>query len=132
MGKKPLSWKPRYDRKRLIYCAPACGGDCKTADHDRAKLIGEALAIRLGAGWKPHLNHNLGWHASVISPCGRIKLHPAILPNGTVKEYTAFLGEPGSGGRWVQDGSSPELAIAKVIRVAKADLVRMGAVLKGL
>lgn len=59
-----LSWKPI--RKGGIYCAPACGGGCKWDAYQKARRDAAALAKKLGPGWKPRLNENLGWHWSVF------------------------------------------------------------------
>lgn len=122
---KPLSWTAK--RAGPIYCAPACGFRCTWAAYQQAKRDAQALAIRLGKGWTPHVSENMGWFYSAISPCGRLKVHPCIY-RGKVTEYVAFLGEADAGGgRWAEHGRTPEAAIKNVIRVATASLKAIGA-----
>lgn len=72
---------------------------------------------------------NLGWHWNVISPCRRIKVHP-FNDRGP---YNAFLGAPGEpGGYWAEDARTPEAAVRKVVKVAKAWLARFSAYVEGL
>ncbi len=129
---KALSWRARHYVKDHVgrYCAPACGFHCKVEDYVKAEQRAKTLARRLGKGWTPDVWENLGWHYAVISPCGRIKVHPSISGGDA---SLAFLGERGSsGGRWSQHGATPEKAIANVIRSAKAELRKIGATLEGL
>jgi hypothetical protein len=48
-----------------IYCAPACGGGCTKAAFQKATREASQVAKRLGEGWAPHLNENLGWYWTV-------------------------------------------------------------------
>lgn len=140
---KKLSWKAK--RKGTIYCAPACGGGCTWAAYRRARHRAKRLAKHMGKGWTIRVHENLGWHYNVVSPCGRIKLHEDWRrgkPNASAVDqlavlvpsrYTAFLGDPDSpGGRWVEDGDTPEEAIRNVVEEAQDDLARIGAAIAGL
>lgn len=116
------SWKPI--RRGEIYCSPGCGGNCRLEAHTLAIRNSKSLARKMGAGWKPRVWENLGWHHCVISPCRRIKIHPG---------FTAFLGEPDSGGgRWAERGKTAKKALRNVIKTAKADLATIGAQFKNL
>lgn len=119
---KTLSWKPV--RKGRLYCAPACGRGCTKQEHNRAIYQARKLRDRMGKRWRINIWENMGWHYRVISPCGRIYLHPG---------YIAFLGEPNAGGgRYTFQHSHPERAVLGVIETAKRDLATIGAILKGL
>lgn len=51
-----------------VYCSPACGGGrgiCDKSKYDAAQRDAEALAMRLGRGWKPYVYENLSWYWSV-------------------------------------------------------------------
>lgn len=128
---KTLSWKPK--RSGTVYCSPACGSNCTRKAFEEANAHAEMLCVRMGPGWTPRVWENMGWHWSVISPCKRIKIHPNIYwKTGKIESYTAFLGEPGSGGTWAEHGRTPHAAMRNVIRVGKADLAKMNAKLVGL
>ena len=58
-----LSWTPK--REGAVYCSPACGNGCKWVDYKLASHKASKLAGRLGAGWKPRVWENLGWHWEV-------------------------------------------------------------------
>lgn len=90
-----------------------------------------ATVRSLGSDWKPLLIHNLGWYASAVSRCGRLKVHVDTFPSKRTA-YTAFLGKPGPGGRWSEGGRTPGAAARKVIRAAKMDLAAIGALFKDL
>lgn len=137
-----LSWKAK--KKGDVYCAPACGRGCTVAEHKLAKSRAKTLAKRMGKGWKKRVWENMGWHYSVISPCGRVKVHVnwfnsgkkdavAKLADLVPYSYTAFLGEPGSsGGRWAEHGDTPEEAVNAVLAVAQTELSKIGAMIVGL
>lgn len=121
----PDDWVPVL--RGEIFCSPACGGRCTKAAHDLAMKNAIELAARLGAQWKPVVSENLGWHYKVISPCGRIKVHP-----GT-DGYTAFLSEPGCvGGRWAECGRTPAAAIMRTVEKARAEVAALQAIIEGL
>ncbi len=123
---KKSSSKPSCDRwtpilRGLIYCSPGCGYDCTKAEHDLAHLNARTLCRHMGAGWTPNVWENLGWHYSVISPCGRIKIHPSE-GKDPLGDACAYLNAPDSpGGRWVKHGTNPKAAVKNVIRVVKAE-----------
>lgn len=124
---KKLSWTPI--RRGATYCAPACGSGCTWKAYSGAVVQASELAERLGEGWTPDVSENMGWHYQVQSPCGRIRVSPIGREGG----YHAFLGEPdGVGGRWVEDGQTPEVAVAEVIAAARAELKELGAYLEGM
>lgn len=123
---KQLSW--RAIKRGDIYCAPACGYGCTHAAYLTAHAKADKLIERLGQGWTKRIHENLGWWYEVQSPCGRIRVS-----NNYGLGFTAFLGEVNdSGGRWAEQGKTPEKAIAAVIRVAKSELAKIGAHLNGL
>ena len=140
---KPLSWKPR--RRGDTYCAPACGHGCTWEERQQAKRNAKALARHMGRGWTTRVHENMGWHYTVISPCGRIKLHEYwrhVEPEAGVVDrlavlvpdhYAAFLGEPDSpGGKWAESGDTPEEALRSVVAGAKAKLAKIQASIAGL
>lgn len=125
---KKRDWKPR-NRAGGIYCAPACGGNCKRSAFELARARGKALAERLGKGWTVRVHENLGWYYNVQSPDGhmRVCVDHWVRPGRPERvSYTAFLGEKnGIGGRWAEHGRTPEAAIRKVLAVASAELGRI-------
>jgi hypothetical protein len=125
-----LSWKPI--RRGAIYCAPACGGGCTKAAHDQAKQTGRIIAMMLGVGWKVSMNENLGWHWTVVSPCGRIRVSGGYKENFP-KRFHAMLCQPGDcAGRYTGEGRTPRAAVKNVIRRAKNHLAEIGAFIEGL
>ena len=126
---RPLSWMPYH--RGAIYCAPACGGGCTKVAHETAVRLAAALARRLGDMWRPVITENLGWFASAVSLCGRVKVHVNAHPGHRVI-YTAFLGESGPGGRWTATSHRPEAALRTVYAEARATLARLGAIISGL
>ena len=124
-----LSWKP--ERYGDTYCSSACGGRCTWAAYKKAGKRAKKLAKRLGEGWTTRVSENLGWHYSVISPCERLKVREHRY-QGKVESYSAFLGEPGPGGRYAVSADTPEAAIKKVLKVAKAEVAAISALVEGL
>lgn len=57
-------WTPK--RRGKIYCSPACGLGCTHAEFMTATRKAKALVKRLGAGWKPRVWENLGWHYEAV------------------------------------------------------------------
>ena len=57
------NWKPILRGK--IYCSPRCGMGCTTRMYRLAVKRSQALAKRLGKGWKTEVWENLGWHYCV-------------------------------------------------------------------
>lgn len=62
--KKKLDWTPRrYDKDDVAcYCSEGCGHDCTQEAFINATLYAAQLAKRLGDGWVPVVDENLGWH----------------------------------------------------------------------
>jgi len=126
-------WTPV--RRGNIYCSPACGGGaatCTVARYRDAHEAAEETARDLGPGWKPVVMENLGWHASVVSPCGRVSIHIPRRPRDG--QYLAFLGpkklQPA--GKWAEHGRTPREAIENVLRAARRDLGLIEETIKGL
>lgn len=65
MMKKSQDWTPV--RSGSIYCSPACGGGCTWRQYETAVIQASSLARSLGAGWKPRVHENLGWHYSATN-----------------------------------------------------------------
>lgn len=112
-----------YTKKQLTpvrsgrtYCAPFCGSGCTWEDHQAAQKAAKALATRLGKGWTPRVWENMGWHYSVVSPSGAIKVHAP----GAYGQHLAFFGPGSAGGRWVGRHTNPATAVAAAIRKAHA------------
>ncbi len=122
---KKLSWEPINEGE--TYCAPACGLGCTVKEYDITTANAEMLAQTLGPGWVPQVWENLGWHCSAESPCDRLSVQP--LSTG----FIAFLGEPGAmGGRWAEQGYTPQEAVTAVVTVAVAEYEGIGALIEGL
>jgi hypothetical protein len=130
---KGLSWKPRRSQDR--YCAPACGRGCTFDEHERAVISGQDLAKKLSAAfggkWTPKVWENMGWYYKAISPCGRLEVY------GDNGHYLEYLGQADtlSGLRvntHSKSGQTPMAAVNNVLKVAKADLARLSALLTGL
>lgn len=116
-------------RRGPVYCAPWCGGGCTHVAFVSVTKAAAALAKRMGKGWKPRVWENLGWHYSVISPCGRWKLHPHHTgsntkgPIGRMTGVTAFLGDADStGGVWAEHGKDARDAMRATWAYAKPDI----------
>lgn len=73
----PLStgdrWSPILNGE--IFCAPACGCQCKKVDFDRATERAAAIAHQLGSGWYPHVWENCGWHFSVKKGAATVSVY---------------------------------------------------------
>lgn len=127
-------WTPI--RRGNAYCSPACGGGervCSIQRYERAVDQANAAARDLGVGWKPVVTENLGWHARVVSPCGRISVHlPG--PHESATSYTAFLGpkEIQPAGKWAEHGRTPREAIENVLNAARRDLGLIEKIVVGL
>jgi len=119
LAREPLSWEPVL--RGEIYCAPACGGGCTKARHDRCVRDAAKLVARLGAGWEPRVNENLGWHYGATSADGRWYV---IAHGHGASSYSAFLGRVGSlSGKWSAHGHTPEQAIAATWAMAKQEIL---------
>lgn len=85
----------------------------------------QALAERVGGGWKPEVWQNLGWHYKVVSPCGRVKIHPSS--DGS---FTCFLSDDdGAGGIFVEHGSTPLAALKATLVRAYAERAKINALI---
>lgn len=129
---KRLSWKPIL--RGNIYCAPACGGSCTKAQHDRQKKIGERIAACLGKGWTVELHENMRWYVTVVSPCQRIRVCPdQRTRDGKIFSYWAMICDAGEIGiRYLAHASTPAKAIEKAKMAARKDLAKIGADLVSL
>lgn len=123
--RRVLSWQPV--RSGDLYCAPACGRGCTRAEYLQAQRLGNKLARRMGKEWRCHVHENLGWHYTVISSCGRLKLieHAECV--------TAFLGAPAltASGRYSYVARTPEAAVAGVLAVARSAMAEIQALVTG-
>ena len=117
-----------------MYCSPRCGGGCRFSQYERAVDASNAAAKDLGPGWYGRVWENLGWHASVISPCRRIKISLPTQPSDTL--YTAFLGPVDEHdhctGKWAESGRTTREAIELVLDAAKRDLGLITETIDGL
>lgn len=133
MVRKKRDWTPV--RNGDAYCSPACGGGpvlCSFKRFVHASEVATEVARDLGNGWKPQVFENLGWHARVVSPCGRINVSLPTRLNDT--GYTAFLGPKSTqpGGKWAESGSTPGEAIENVLNAARADIRLIEETIQGL
>ena len=120
------AWTPV--RRGAAYCSPGCGGGgCTHREYRRAGGACARLCAALGRGWTQHVWENLGWHHAAVSPCGRIKVHPSG------SGWNAFLSNAGQpGGLWVGRGRTAKGSVRDVVRIAKADVARLAAMVAGL
>jgi hypothetical protein len=74
-------------------------------------------------GWKPRVWENLGWHYSVVSADGHMKVHPGGGSCGPTRPtyYTAFFGDVGEGGRWSECGQTARAAIRNVLNYVQKE-----------
>lgn len=56
------------------YCSPQCGFGCTRAAYQRATEEADALASRLGAGWRPNVWENCGWQYEVTRGVCRVSI----------------------------------------------------------
>lgn len=99
-------WRPV--RRGTIYCSPACGFQCTHADFVLATEKGEALARRMGPGWKPYVWENCKWHYSV--QLGMCEIHV----NGP-RRYWVNLQTPQ--GQFCTDATSPKKGYEKTLEM---------------
>lgn len=119
---KNPSWEPV--RRGPYYCSPTCGAHCKIVDYDRAGFLAKKIADSLGPNWQPRVHENMRWYASVYDDTGCWRVTINTYEDGFT--YTAFLGEPGSaGGKWAESADTPQEAIEKVKKTAKAKVKRL-------
>lgn len=115
-------------------CARWCGRGCTQAEYDAAREAARALAARLGPGWKGNVWENLGWHYQAVSRKGFVKVNPVIDGNQRkrpIVAYTCFIGEKNfPGGRYAENGKTPEQAIKNAAALAAADYAALGEWLK--
>lgn len=88
-----------YDKAPAVrhgntFCSPRCGFGCTWAAHVRATREAEALAARLGHGWRPHVWENCGWNYEAIR--GVCEIQPSIKGGNldakwSVNGYTAWI-----------------------------------------
>ena len=119
-----LSWTPA--RAGRQYCSPACGRGCTFEEYRVAKASAETLATAMG--WRTKVWENLGWHWAVISPCGRLKVHPS-----TGSGFFALLGgSEGPGGRWSAHGRTVREAVEDVVAAAKQEVGKLAQLVEDL
>lgn len=113
---KELNWTPVL--KGGVYCSSACGGGkgiCDKSKYDLAVKSADALAKRMGRGWKAHVWENLGWHWEVVkgnpisSSVGFLEITPPYTPNG---KYTAWIQ---SYPQFIAEDKNPKTALSFAI-----------------
>ena len=120
-----LSWTPVRDGER--FCSPACGRGCTSEEHHLASAVASATAAAFAADWRAEVWENLGWHWVIVSPDGRLKVHPNY-GHG----FSAFLGTPGPGGRWSAHGRTVQEAVTAVVTKAKSEVAALAKLVEGL
>jgi len=104
-------WKPVLSADGKIYCSPACGCKCTKEGYDRTTTKADALAKRMGAGWKPRVWENGGWHFEVLKANSRVE--------GEGSEYSAWLQPKSlvnrSHTQFIFRAETPEEALMKAI-----------------
>lgn len=134
-AKKP-SWVAR--RRGPIYCAPACGADCKWADYERCVADAGALAERLGPEWEPRVWENFGWHWEVRALRIEGAHHDAVMEvRPPTRHRNKWCAEVRAGGKqFMVDGALlPETAIRMAHRQFRewlASLVVLAAEIDGV
>lgn len=86
--RRDRKWVPRA--RGNTYCSPACGGGCTKKAYDAAVKECARLVKRLGAGWKPHVYENLGWHYRALSTDGRIVVYYDVYSDKSTG-YSMFM-----------------------------------------
>ena len=80
-----------------------------------------ALQAEVGPEWVTHVHQNLGWHASVLSPCGRFYVHRYKGQSPGKYQYSCLLGRPWSyTGKWTGHGDTAQEAIENARQKALA------------
>lgn len=118
-----LSWTPV--RNGSLFCSPACGRGCTSEEHHLASAVASATAAAIG--WRAEVWENLGWHWAVVSPDGRLKVHP-----GWGGGFLALLGTPGPGGCWSAHGRTVQEAVTAVVTEAKNEVAALAKLVEGL
>ncbi len=102
-------WTPV--RRGSIYCSPTCGGGCTHRAYLAAVKKSEALAKKMGTGWKASVWENLGWHWSVESLTGVLEIN--LSGDG---KFSAFFNE---GSFWSRGNDTPMKAVQSVLKQVK-------------
>lgn len=109
-----------------IRCSSWCGFGCTDAAYAQAVLEAEALAGRLGGGWRPVVWENAGWHYKAIRGVGEVSPHvrgSALHGGWEVVGYSAWLQSGVS--QVIAQGETPEEALDCMTREALARLGRV-------
>lgn len=127
-------WTPILSQGGRVYCSPRCGGKCLKEHYDNAVTAADALAARMGAGWKPAVWENLGWHYRVEK--GVAVLHakedrrkPAVNGAYPITGYMVFLN---SAKQFVSHAATPEDALGFAAQDARTLIARVAADLDAL
>jgi hypothetical protein len=110
MGIKKRDWKPVL--KDGVYCSPACGGGkgiCDKSKYDLAVKKANALAKRMGPGWKPRVWENLGWFYEVEKG-KHLRISPPHWKNGV---YTAWVETSPISYQFIEHHKDPKKALAQ-------------------
>ncbi len=116
-----------------IKCAKWCGRGCTEEEYNDAVRRADQLVEHLGGmggRWVPRVMENMGWHSSVVSASGTVKVNVHTY-NGK-SSYTAFVGSADTpGGQWAEHGDTPKGAVAAVIAKAKVNVKMVTSWLEG-
>ncbi len=112
-------WTPI--RRAHVYCSPLCGGGCTYGEYNRAVKNAADLCARLGAGWKPEVWENLGWHWRVSN--GLVEVHNSKWQNDPI-EYSAWLQT--SPQIITKHFSTPEKALRELKKAAGVRMMELG------
>lgn len=104
--------------KGKTYCAPWCGRGCTKAEYNRALAGATALARRLGAGWKPRVWENLGWHFEADKGVMSVMVNRY----GSSVSHTCYLN---TNPQFIAKDKSPKKAVALAIALLDAHIVSM-------
>lgn len=107
----PRDWTPIL--KGDVYCSPACGHRCKHKDYLACVEKADALAKRLGQGFKPRVTENLGWYYSAES--GVCAVHPVWREGGPEMWQVYF----NSAKQHLAQDADPVRAVQKAINAVR-------------
>lgn len=134
--RKPLSWKPK--RTGVFYCSPACGANCTRERYEQAVSAAKSAARKMGKGWRWGVHENMGWFATIASPCGRVRIS-VPLPGRHKRYYSAFFSDrteksvrPECCGRWVANGRTARSAMRHVLQLVTCEVAELVALTEGI
>jgi len=132
-----------FDQPGGVYCSPRCGGGCKRSAFERATAEANALAARMGDGWRPDVWENLGWHYVVTKGDhphhrGIAEVHPSFVrpgyPHPDDGKFSAWINSATDGiGQVITEYfADPVEAMGLALQEARTRALRYSAELDGI